>query len=129
MTRIEHPAPPRDPAEVAAEAERLEKVWESPKGWRYWSDVNNSEVGLWYTLTAFGFLLFGGVLALLMRTQLAVPENDFVSAEFYDQLFTLHGSVMMFLFAVPILEAVAILLLPEIMSSEENTSTRLNSSH
>src|SRR3546814_10375505 len=92
MTRIEHPAPPRDPAEVAAEAERLEKVWESPKGWRYWSDVNNSEVGLWYTLTAFGFLLFGGVLALLMRTQLAVPENDFVSAEFYDQLFTLHGS-------------------------------------
>src|SRR3546814_9467968 len=60
----------------SAEAERLEKVWESPKGWCYWSDVNNSEVGLWYTLTAFGFLLFGGVLALLMRTQLAVPEND-----------------------------------------------------
>src|SRR3546814_13535038 len=90
MTRIEHPAPPRDPAEVAAEAERLEKVWESPKGWRYWSDVNNSEVGLWYTLTAFGFLLFGGVLALLMRTQLAVPESDFDSAEFYDKLFTLH---------------------------------------
>src|SRR3546814_17338151 len=98
--RIEHPAPPRDPAAVQEEAECLEQVWASPKGWRYWSDVNNTTVGLWYTLTAFFFLLFGGVLALLMRTQLAVPENDFLSADLYDQIFTLHGSIMMFLFAV-----------------------------
>src|SRR3546814_5021712 len=61
-----------------------------------------------------------------MRTQLAVPENDFVSAEFYDQLFTLHGSVMMFLFAVPILEAVAILLLPEILASRDLPFPRLS---
>src|SRR3546814_7871211 len=98
----------------------------SPKGWRYWSDVNNTTVGLWYTLTAFFFLLFGGVLALLMRTQLAVPENDFLSADLYDQIFTLHGSIMMFLFAVPILEAVAILLLPQIMASRDLPFPRLS---
>ena len=126
MTKIEHPAPSQDPAVIEAEAERLAKAWETPKGWRYWSDVNNTSVGLWYTLTAFGFMLFGGVLALLMRVQLAVPENDLLSAELYDQMFTLHGSVMMFLFAVPILEAVAILLLPQILASRDLPFPRLS---
>src|SRR3546814_73030 len=61
-----------------------------------------------------------------MRTQLAVPENDFLSADLYDQIFTLHGSIMMFLFAVPILEAVAILLLPQIMAARDLTFPRLS---
>src|SRR3546814_3895244 len=65
-------------------------------------------------------------MALLMRTQLAVPENDFLSADLYDQIFTLHGSIMMFLFAVPILEAVAILLLPQIMASRDLPFPRLS---
>lgn len=55
--------------------ERLLKVWEPPKGWRYWSEVNNSEVGRWYTCATFAFFLFGGVLALLMRVQLAWPNS------------------------------------------------------
>ena len=50
-----------------SQAHRLIKVWQAPKGWRYWSAVNNTEVGLWYTCAAFVFFLFGGVLALLMR--------------------------------------------------------------
>ncbi len=45
---------------------RLLNAWQTPKGWRDWSAVNNLEVGLWYTLTAFAFFLFGGVLALVM---------------------------------------------------------------
>ncbi|MCA9134489.1 MAG: hypothetical protein KDA45_15070, partial [Planctomycetales bacterium] len=44
--------------------QRLLQVWAKPRGWRYWSAVNNSEVGLWYTLTAFAFFVFGGILAL-----------------------------------------------------------------
>ncbi|EMI54108.1 cytochrome c oxidase subunit I [Rhodopirellula sallentina] len=111
----------RDP-----KAERLLKAWETPKGWRYWSAVNNSEVGLWYTLTAFAFFLFGGVLALIMRVQLAFPENDWLTAQQYNQIFTMHGSVMMFLFAVPILEAISIMLLPEMMGARDLPFPRLS---
>src|SRR5690606_31196562 len=99
--------------------ERLRKVWAAPRGWRYWSAVNNSEVGLWYTGASLAFMLFAGVLALLVRAQLAVPDNDFLSADTYNQAYTLHGTAMMFLFAVPIFEAVAILLLPQMMSSRD----------
>ena len=106
--------------------QNLLAAWSPPKGWRYLSAVNNSEIGLWYTLTAFGFLVFGGILALMMRTQLAVPENDLISPELYNQLFTMHGSVMMFLFAVPILEAVAILLLPEMLGARDLPFPRLS---
>ena len=62
----------------------------------YWSAVNNTEVGLTHRDRVFVFL-FGGVLALLIRVQLAVPANKFPSADFYNQVFTVHGSVMMFL--------------------------------
>ncbi len=115
------------PVEVRrAQADRLLKAWETPKGWRYWSAVNNSEVGMWYTTVAFCFFIFGGILALLMRTQLAVPENDFVSADFYNQLFSLHGSVMMFLFAVPIFEAFSIFILPEMTGARDLPFPRLS---
>jgi len=91
-----------DPALREAQEARLRKVWEPPKGlFLRWTDTNNNRVGVWYVLTAFGFMLFAGVLALIMRMQLAVPDNDFVDAGTFNQLFTLHGSVMMFLFAVP----------------------------
>jgi len=97
-----------------AEERKLAAVWAPPKGWRYFSDVNNARVGLWHTAAAFAFMLFAGALAPIIRLQLAVPENDLVSAETYNQIITLHGTVMMFLFAVPIFEAVAILILPVI---------------
>ncbi len=106
--------------------ERLRKVWAAPRGWRYWSAVNNSEVGLWYTGASLAFMLFAGVLALLVRAQLAVPDNDFLSADTYNQAYTLHGTAMMFLFAVPIFEAVAILLLPQMMSSRDLPFPRLS---
>ncbi|MBE9607046.1 cytochrome c oxidase subunit I [Acetobacteraceae bacterium H6797] len=106
--------------------ERLQRVWASPPGWRYWSAVNNTEIGRWYTATAFGFFLFAGVLALFVRTQLAVPDNDLVSAGRYNQLFTLHGTAMMFLFAVPIFEAVAILLLPTMLAARDLPFPRLS---
>ena len=76
--------------------------------------------------TAFAFMLFAGVLALIMRAQLAVPDNDLVSADFYNQAFTLHGTVMMFLFAVPIFEAVAIFLLPPMLGARDLPFPRLS---
>ncbi|MFN7101654.1 MAG: cytochrome c oxidase subunit I [Pseudorhizobium sp.] len=106
--------------------ERLRTVWAAPKGWRYWSAVNNTEVGIWYTAAAFAFMLFAGVLALMMRVQLAVPDNDFLSATFYNQVYTLHGTAMMFLFAVPIFEAVAIILLPQMLGARDLPFPRLS---
>jgi cytochrome c oxidase subunit I len=109
-----------------AQQRRLEAAWAHPKGWNYFSDTNNSRVGLWYTAAAFAFMLFGGALALIMRVQLAVPGNDLVPADTYNQLFTLHGTVMMFLFAVPIFEAVAILILPAILGARDLPFPRLS---
>ena len=105
---------------------RLKKAWKLPEGWKYWSEVNNSEVGLWYTLTSFGFFFFAGVLALLMRVQLAFPENEFLSADRYNQIFTMHGTVMMFLFAIPIFEAISILLLPQMLGARDLPFPRLS---
>ncbi len=110
----------------AAQEARLRRVWASPRGWRYLSDVNNTEVGLWYTGAAFLFMLFAGVLALLVRLQLAVPENDLLTAGFYNQAYTLHGTVMMFLFAVPIFEAVAIVILPQMLAARDLPFPRLS---
>jgi cytochrome c oxidase subunit I+III len=109
-----------------AQAERLRRVWKKPTGWRYFSGVNNSEVGVWYTAMAFLFFLFAGVLALLMRTQLIVPGNDFLSADTYNQAFTVHGSVMMFLFALPIFEAIAVTLLPQMLGARDLPFPRLS---
>jgi cytochrome c oxidase subunit I+III len=109
-----------------AQAERLLRAWKTPTGWRYWSAVNNSEVGLWYTAMTFFFLLFGGVLALLMRLQLAVPDNDFLSADLYNQAFTVHGSVMMFLFAIPVFEAIAVMFLPQMLGARDLPFPRLS---
>ena len=119
---------PETPADEVrrAQEERLMKAWHTPTGWRYWSAVNNSEVGLWYTAATFFFLIFGGVLALLMRLQLSAPGNDVLSAELYNQAFTVHGSVMMFLFAIPVFEAIAVMFLPQMLGARDLPFPRLS---
>jgi cytochrome c oxidase subunit I+III len=122
-----NPRATRPPAALQrAQEERLLAAWRMPTGWRYWSAVNNSEVGLWYTAATFFFLLFGGVLALLMRLQLAVPGNTFLGAEQYNQAFTVHGSVMMFLFAIPVFEAIAVMFLPQMLGARDLPFPRLS---
>ncbi len=110
-----------------ANAAQLRAAWKTPSGWRYWSAVNNSEIGAWYVITAFVFMLLAGVLALLMRVQLAVPDNDFLTADRFNQFFTMHGSAMMFLFAVPLFEAISILLLPALLGARDMPFPRLSS--
>ncbi|MPZ42677.1 MAG: cytochrome c oxidase subunit I [Betaproteobacteria bacterium] len=108
------------------EVERLERAWAVPAGLRRLTEVNNTNVGLWYIGTAFVFLLLAGVLALVMRVQLAAPQNDLVSPQLYNQLFTMHGTVMMFLFAVPVIEAVAVYLLPPMLGARDLPFPRLS---
>jgi cytochrome c oxidase subunit I+III len=107
------------------ELEQLKAAWELPKGWRIISAVNNTVIGYFYVATALLFFLLAGILALLMRFQLAVPGNTFLSPETYNQIFTMHGTVMMFLFAVPVVEAMGILLLPQMLGARDLPFPRL----
>ena len=109
------------------ELQALQRAWEPPpKGWRRISAVNNSQIGVYYLATALLFFVLAGILALIMRTQLAVPDNTLVDANSYNQLFTMHGSVMMFLFAVPVVEAVAVWLLPNMLGARDLPFPRLS---
>jgi cytochrome c oxidase subunit I+III len=117
---------PNDLPRPADELPQLERAWQPPRGWRLIKSVNNSHVGLFYIATALIFLVLGGALALLMRSQLAWPENTLVSAHLYNQLFTMHGTVMMFLFAVPVVEAVAVYLLPNMLGARDLPFPRLS---
>jgi len=113
---------PRPPGELEA----LQRIWAQPTGWRALTDVNNSRIGLAYIGTALLFFVLAGVLALVMRAQLAVPDNDLVSPDTYNQLFTMHGTVMMFLFAIPVIEAVAVYLLPPMLAARDLPFPRLS---
>ena len=113
---------PRPPQELPA----LERAWEMPRGWRSVTAVNNTYIGQLYIGTALLFLLLAGVLALLIRAQLAVPGNTLLAPGTYNQVFTMHGSVMMFLFAVPIVEAVAVYLLPNMLGARDLPFPRLS---
>ena len=104
----------------------LKRIWQSPKGWAIVSDVNNSTIGTFYTGAALLFFLLAGVLALLMRLQLALPLNTFLGEATYNQFFTMHGTVMMFLFAVPAMESLGVLLLPQMLAARDLPFPRLS---
>ena len=102
----------RDNDVPAAERDaRLARTWGTGRGFlAALSTVDHKIIGRRYIITAFVFLALGGVSAIIMRVQLARAENTVVGPDFYNQLFTVHGSTMMFLFAVPVMEAFAIYL-------------------
>ncbi|MCR4264674.1 cytochrome c oxidase subunit I [Nitratireductor sp. ZSWI3] len=108
------------------EVDELLRVWATPRGYKIVTAVNNTVIGLFYIGAAFLFFLLAGVLALVMRTQLAVPENDFLSQGLYNQIFTVHGTTMMFLFAVPAVEALGVMLLPQMLAARDLPFPRLS---
>jgi cytochrome c oxidase subunit 1 len=108
-------------------AARLETAWRRPPGIIGWlATVDHKEIGRRYIITALAFLALGGVLALLMRIQLARPDSALIGAERYNQLFTMHGSTMMFLFAVPVMEGVAVYIIPLMLGTRSTAFPRLN---
>jgi cytochrome c oxidase subunit I len=108
-------------------AARLEKTWRTPPGIIGWlSSVDHKDIGRRYVVTALVFLALGGVLAIAMRMQLARPDNDLISAARYNELFTMHGSTMMFLFAVPVMEGIAVYIVPLMLGSRSTGFPRLN---
>src|SRR4051812_29448639 len=84
------------------------------------------DIAILYLVTSFAFFLVGGAMALLMRGELAVPGQQFLSNEQYNQLFTMHGTVMLLLYATPILFGFANYILPLQIGSPDVAFPRLN---
>jgi cytochrome c oxidase subunit I+III len=109
------------------EAVLLEQTWRDPPGWRGWiCAVNHKTIAARFIYATFGFFVAGGILALLMRLQLARPDSRLIGPDLYNQLFTMHGTTMMFLFAVPVMQAVAIWLLPLMLGTRTIAFPRMN---
>jgi len=105
----------------------LERAWANGRGLLAWLSVTTHQaIGMRYIVTAFLFLLAGGVEALLMRLQLARPDNTLLTADKYNQIFTVHGSTMMFLFAVPMMEGMGVYLVPLMLGTRNVAFPRLN---
>ena len=122
------PAPPSGPSvEKPLSHDDLNRLFADPPGlWGQLTGVQNDKLGTRLMLTGFFFLLLGGSFdSVLMRLQLAVAENDLVSPELYNELFTNHGTVVMFLVILPIFEGFAILLLPLLLGTREMPFPRL----
>lgn len=95
--------------------------------WKDWvSTVDHKKIGIMYGVAAMFFFLLGGLEALLIRTQLAFPESGFLSADVYNQIFTMHGVTMIFLFVMPFAAAFANYLIPLQIGARDVAFPRLN---
>jgi len=125
MTDIPQRTDAYDMAPKGETAKDFDAIWKQPSGFRSFSAVSHRAVGRRFLVTGFIFFLIAGVLALLVRTQLIVPENTFLDSETYNQVFTMHGTIMMFLFAIPMLEGFAIYLIPLMTGARDLVFPRL----
>jgi cytochrome c oxidase subunit I len=111
----------------ANEHRALDLTWRRKPGLIGWfQTTNHKDIAVRYIVTAFVFFGLAGILAMLMRMQLAFPENTFIGPDLYNQLFTVHGTTMMFLFAVPITEAFGIYFVPLMVGTRNVALPRLN---
>ncbi|HEU4376501.1 MAG TPA: cytochrome c oxidase subunit I [Telluria sp.] len=108
-------------------ADELAAIWEAKPGLIGWlSSVDHKEIGKRYLITAFLFLLVGGLEALVMRSQLARPDQTLLTPAQYNQLFTMHGVTMIFLYALPVLSGFSNYLWPLMLGSRDMAFPRLN---
>jgi cytochrome c oxidase subunit 1 len=98
-----------------------------PRGLLGWvTTADHKKIGLMYMVTAILFFLLGGLLAEGMRTQLAVPNNNFAGLSTYNEWFTMHGTIMIFLFAGPFAFGLANYLVPLQIGAPDMAFPRLN---
>src|SRR4051795_13017184 len=111
-----------------ARAERLERVWAEREGVLGWlTTPDHKRIGILYLFTSLAFFAAGGVEALLIRTQLIRPDNGLLTPQAYDEMFTLHGVTMVFLFVIPISTgAFGNYLLPLMVGARDMAFPRLN---
>ena len=107
--------------------ERLRRIWETPPGlFGVLGTVDHKQIGKRYLVTAFAFMLAGGIEAALMRAQLAAPNERLLTPEAYNQLFSMHGITMIFLYASPILSGFSNYIWPLMLGSRDMAFPRLN---
>ncbi|MEW6567660.1 MAG: cytochrome c oxidase subunit I [Chloroflexota bacterium] len=96
--------------------------------WRryFWWNTDHKVMGVQYIVTTFTFFLLGGVLAMLIRAELVGPGMDLVSGTEYNRLFTNHGSLMLFLWIIPVLAGFANYLIPLMIGARDMAFPRLN---
>jgi cytochrome c oxidase subunit I+III len=105
----------------------LEKTWKGPPGFIGWlKTTSHISIAKRYIVTAFIFFILGGLEAGVMRLQLSRPENSWVGPDLYNQFFTMHGTTMMFLFAVPMMTAVGLYFVPLLIGARTVAFPRLN---
>jgi len=119
---------PDTPDDAPAAAAALDFTWRDPptlKGWI--CTVDHKALGRRFIVTALLFLFAGGVLGGLMRHQLAHPENKLIGPDAFNQVFSMHGTTMMFLFAVPVMQGVALYLVPLMIGTRNTAFPRMSS--
>src|SRR6266545_2540080 len=96
-------------------------------GWWSWvTTVDHKKIGILYGITAFAFFIIGGVEALLIRLQLAGPNGRILTAEAYNEIFTMHGLTMIFLVVMPLSAAFFNFLVPLMIGARDVAFPRLN---
>src|SRR4051812_23140071 len=105
----------------------LERVWKRPPGFIGWiTTTHHKDIAIRYIVTAFIFFALAGILAFFMRLQLSFPENNILGPDRYNQFFTVHGMTMMFLFAVPVMEALGLYFVPLMIGTRNVAFPRMN---
>src|SRR5687768_4335717 len=104
MATIVEPVPVAE-APVAAEPALIRRPRSSTGFWSWFTTIDHKKIGVLYGVTAFIFFLVGGIEAILIRLQLAQPNGTILSAESYNQVFTMHGTTMIFLVVMPMTNA------------------------
>lgn len=106
--------------------EQFSRTWQSPSGLTGWiATVNSRPLGERYLVTSLAFFTAGIILALLIRAQLAIPDNHLIGPNAYNGVFTMHGSTMLYLFAVPFIESLGVYFLPLLVGSRDLAFPRL----
>src|SRR5215212_4595926 len=101
-------------------------VYGRSRVYEWLTTTDHKKIGVLYITTAFGFFILGGIMALLIRTQLAVPGLDFVDAATYNQLFTMHGTTMIFFFVMPMTTGLANYIVPLQIGAADMAFPRIN---
>ena len=125
-TVLEPTSPAPADVEPAAEPLLVRRPRSSTGFWSWFTTIDHKRIGILYGVTAFAFFLVGGFEALLIRLQLAQPNGTILSADAYNQVFTMHGTTMIFLVVMPLSAAFFNFIMPIQIGARDVAFPRLN---